>query len=62
MSIKSFLSAFSFDRVAGTVTMDTDLVDVKDIPLAEWEIAGNTGLATVDDLGNAIADLVKLET
>lgn len=60
-SIKQFLKAFELKKSDMTITMDTDLVDVKNIPIAEWSIAGITGIASVDDLGNAIKALTEID-
>lgn len=62
MSVKSFLSAFELSKADMTISMDTDRVDVKNIPVANWSIAGNSSLASVDDVGNAIKDLTELDT
>jgi len=44
------------------ISMDTDRLDEQNIPLSAWTIAGNSGMTTVQEVGNAIADLVKYDS
>lgn len=44
------------------ISMNTDVVDESNIDISAWTIAGNSGLTTIEEVGDAIADLVKIQT
>jgi len=44
------------------ISMDTDRLDEQNHPLSAWTIAGHSGMTTVQEVGNAIAALVKYDS
>jgi hypothetical protein len=43
------------------ITLDTDRLDEQNIDVSAWTIAGNSGLSTIEEVGDAISDLVKYD-
>lgn len=61
-SIEDFLSAFTLDKLTMTVSFNTPKIVIKDHPIGDLDIAGNSSLSTIADLGNAIKDLCEIDT